>query len=386
MVDRDELEAWLNTRSREEALLIEQRAALRIFPLCAQEMAMSQSDKPDLNLTVALRCYLTAGVACRIASTRVADAASRACSATVRAFGFAATSYHARAGAFPAFGAAASLAFAADDARTASLSSFKSNAFAFAVSAAKSWDDSSYASFLSDAEKDVALLESKGDPLSAPLWHFVPPVFVQELEKKALQTLTRETGDPNSFWHRWWRGAVSGQWLDWNLQRDIALLPDDIWQEGPKAVLAAIAEIEARHDLLRQVTDLRQQVEALRGAVLAPGAAIAHRGHNHPPELVDLPAELVAHTVPLLRPLQQAEVELAKHQPDKTVLRRLAGALASFADAVLRYCGKTADSILQEAAKSVGQQAGPLVKWLVLSASAKGLFEGVTHYLSTFGP
>ena len=74
-----------------------------------------------------------------------------------------------------------------------------------------------------------------------------------------------------SFWHRWWRGAVSGQWLDWNLQREVALIPDDIWQQGPKAVAAAIAEIEARraarHDLHEELAKLPRPTQQVVVAV-----------------------------------------------------------------------------------------------------------------------
>lgn len=236
--------------------------------------------------------------------------------------------------------------------------------------------------YLSDCIADMDILESGGDLLATPLYpDWVSPwrlMFPKEGELFS---------DPDSFWHRWWRGAVSGQWLDWNLQRDIALIPDDIWQQGPKAVAAAIAEIEARHDLLRQVIDLRQQVEVLQEMARAPGAAVAHRGHNHPPELVDLPAAIAEHAAPLLPQLQQAEAELVKPQPNRAVLRKLAGALATFAGAVLRYCGKTADTIVQEGAKvlAIYLAVNPDAVGRVVDG-ASALAKALTQYLTTFGP
>jgi hypothetical protein len=50
--------------------------------------------------------------------------------------------------------------------------------------------------------------------------------------------------DPWNFWTRWWDGLVTGQSLDWVLQEKVALIPDDIWQEGAAAVARAIREIE----------------------------------------------------------------------------------------------------------------------------------------------
>lgn len=48
-----------------------------------------------------------------------------------------------------------------------------------------------------------------------------------------------------SFWSRWYERAMAGDPLPWELQREIALIPDAIWQQGPEAVALRIAEIEA---------------------------------------------------------------------------------------------------------------------------------------------
>jgi len=94
--------------------------------------------------------------------------------------------------------------------------------------------------------------------------------------------------------------------------------------------------------------------------------------------------------------LQQAEVELAKPQPDKTVLGKLVGALTTFTGAVLRYCGKTADTIVQEGAKSIAQKAGTMATVYIavnhpeavgrVFDGASSLAKALTHYFTTFGP
>lgn len=228
--------------------------------------------------------------------------------------------------------------------------------------------------------------ETGGEFALTPLWpRGAPNAFTQPNDD--FRALMRAEPEAWSFWLRWWEAVELGKPLPSPLLRHIALIPDDIWQQGPKAVAVAIAEIEARHDLLRQVTDLRQQVAALQAVVLAPGAAIAHRSHNHPPELVDLPAELVQHAASLLPPLQQAEAELVKPQPNRAVLRKLAGALATFASAVLRYCGKTADTIVQEGAKvlAIYLAVNPDAVGRVVDG-ASALAKALTQYLTTFGP
>jgi hypothetical protein len=57
------------------------------------------------------------------------------------------------------------------------------------------------------------------------------------------------SSDPDivwDFWIRWWDGVLKGQPLDWTLQEKVALIPDDIWQQGAAAVARAIREIEGQ--------------------------------------------------------------------------------------------------------------------------------------------
>lgn len=53
-----------------------------------------------------------------------------------------------------------------------------------------------------------------------------------------------DRNDTWNFWTRWCDGLVTGQPLDWALQEKVALIPDDIWQQGAAAVAQAIREIE----------------------------------------------------------------------------------------------------------------------------------------------
>jgi hypothetical protein len=64
-------------------------------------------------------------------------------------------------------------------------------------------------------------------------------------------------------WLRWWDAATSGHPLDWQLQHDIALIPDDIWQSGPGPVAEAIARIEAAHHSAQNEPSLETQISRL---------------------------------------------------------------------------------------------------------------------------
>ena len=49
-----------------------------------------------------------------------------------------------------------------------------------------------------------------------------------------------------SFWCRWYDSLLKGHPLDWDLQREVALIPDGDWQKGPEHIAQLIEEIEAR--------------------------------------------------------------------------------------------------------------------------------------------
>ncbi len=102
-------------------------------------------------------------------------------------------------------------------------------------------------------------LEAGLDPLTHPLWPGDIPPELAKAETEGLEHLAEETGDRNSFWHRWWFAMKRGEPMDWALQRDVALIPEEVWKAGAKAVGAEIAKIEARYALA--VTDNAEVIE-----------------------------------------------------------------------------------------------------------------------------
>lgn len=248
MVDRDELESCLQQRPREDAQIIAQRAAIRAMPFYYSYLDERPSISEFQPALPILRCLLVAGVSREFAEPEYTSAAERAVSSIqgVSSFLSNSSTYAATLAAEASSYGEYSIAYSASDAaEAATLASEASAVLAQAFSDAVVRD-------LQESDSAVRLLR-------ASVWHDDTPELWHETEQRALKFLAIETGDANSFWHRWWRGAVSGQWLDWNLQRDVALIPDDIWQQGPKAVAAAIAEIEARYALA--LTDNAETIE-----------------------------------------------------------------------------------------------------------------------------
>lgn len=59
-----------------------------------------------------------------------------------------------------------------------------------------------------------------------------------------LRTNHLEAIGADHFWSRWHARAMFGEPLPWELQRQVALIPEGIWQAGPTSVAECIADIE----------------------------------------------------------------------------------------------------------------------------------------------
>lgn len=55
----------------------------------------------------------------------------------------------------------------------------------------------------------------------------------------------KNAGRSWSYWYDWYSGFLTGDPLDWNLQRQIALISVEKWKSGPEAVAAEIERIRA---------------------------------------------------------------------------------------------------------------------------------------------
>jgi hypothetical protein len=236
-VDRESLKEWLEGRPREEAILIVHRAALRIWPFWGAAMREGWAHKRDLTSLPILRCNLSLGVACKYQVEGIREVLDTCHFSANRMQMF----HTSDARSFSTTSAVYSTA--KSSVKTASIDDI------FTVAACVA--DAITVAYVADIDtwdkvaQDVAILTDNGDLLQSPLWHGEPPPEFLEIEQQALETLAQETGDRDSYWHRWYFAAKRGAWLDWEVQRQIALLPDDVWQAGHAAVAAEIARIEA---------------------------------------------------------------------------------------------------------------------------------------------
>ncbi len=153
-----------------------------------------------------------------------------------------------------------------------------------------------------------------------------------------------------AFWSRWYLAILAGTWSDWELCRDIALIPDDIWEEGPAAVADAIRKIEHQRKALPPEAARTQAQHLLRdpkrsslyaaGLAQLLGTAIHAVGNALP--------DPFAAAEPLQKYLQQiSAVLLATHLTDQEA--QLAKLLEQAADTVARLVRE-----LREAQAEIG--------------------------------
>lgn len=102
---------------------------------------------------------------------------------------------------------------------------------------------------------DFAALEQDSDLFTQPLWQDGPPDWFVKADAEMRAIWATDPPAHWAFWTRWWDGVLAGKPLNWDLQRDIALIPDEVWKAGPGPVAKAIAGIELRFELDRLISE-----------------------------------------------------------------------------------------------------------------------------------
>lgn len=127
--------------------------------------------------------------------------------------------------------------------------------------------------FASEALRDS--LNAGRDIFGEPLW------ATSDKWRKKLENQPAFKGffydESFAFWRKWYQGFVDGKPVDMELQGRVALIPDGIWDAGPKAVAEKIREIEQAVAGPAPLEDaaLRKHVEfLLKNPVLSEATAL----------------------------------------------------------------------------------------------------------------
>lgn len=239
----DEFKALLEEQTPGMRTLIAARAAARVVVL------VDTSKSKEIYGLLTGRAVLTSTVMAKMPTAEIRNAANGVGTAASSTAGEATSRYAAHVASF-AVGAAGAAAYgkgsnATDSAANAAgyaarrvahaavTSALRREAGDAAQAAARS---AVFSASYGDSERDFDEL------LDATLWP-------EGREPDWLQGAVKEggywqTGAAFDFWRRWYRGMLMGQPLDWELQRRVALIDNDIWEAGPGAVAEEIARIE----------------------------------------------------------------------------------------------------------------------------------------------
>lgn len=366
--DRESLEAWLKGWSQEDAVQIAQRAALRVALLAWADPFRTECEG-DLTRLPVLRALLTGGVAAKMPTPQVRTAAFAAAAAAVN------VADQVVAVARAAARAAGHAAFAATDvaASAAAAVNVADQAFAVAdapahaaIAAARAAAAAAAAARAGDAadqiwdqvREDARVLEAGGNLLATPLWSIPPPDWFRQAEAEMRAIMLADPAEHWGFWLRWWDGVLSGAQIDWALQEQVALIDAAIWETGAEAVRARIGLIEEKFRLRAEVGALRAEL-AVTHHQAAPEA---WRGHNGPPELIAEGATIRREIATIDRALGDAEQELAKADPEPSLLWRIGLKICDAATTFGLYVASLSNIALRNAAAEFGKTG---MKWAV---------------------
>lgn len=256
ITDRKQLEVWLTGKSRERAVALALRCAIRVAPqLTSVFDADLSSERKEMLVLQCYRAMLVSG-----AATGAPDAGLRPA---------ARSAFRSAYGTYSAYAATAPFADAAYAAsRSAYLAYSDENAFA--VDAASTVDAAARnagAGLWQAVDADC----SRGDAaapealLAEPVWPDGWPDWFRSADSGAAGWLN----DPEwMFWRRWYRGMRDGEPLPWALQRQIALIPQEDWEAGPVHMADLIARIEAGFNSPAPDETVVQAERARSGAAL----------------------------------------------------------------------------------------------------------------------
>lgn len=191
----------------------------------------------------------------------------------------------------------------------------------------------------------------------------VPSYFITNPSYELLSEIP-EDGSPWSFWRNWYEGFLNGQPMDWELQKRVALIDDDVWEAGVEAVAAKIERIEATSALEKEISHLR---EMLHSQQLAPTT-----GHNLGPPLEENEVAIRSRFDLVWPMLEELEAEAAKDAPDASRLELWAQKLWDISIVILKYCGRKVDLAVDKT-----------IETAAITGTKAAIATGATIYISS---
>lgn len=225
IIDRRGLDLWLKGQAPEISYLIAHRLAVRQLPfLISQYFGITGAWDEYFNPLNGLRSFLSNGVHSKFPTPELRLVASTAASSL--------SGSHYDSPAEPAA-----------HGRAVDAAGYALDASARAARGYVVRSEEVRGSFWLAVRNDALRVQAGEDLLDSPLWFSARPEWYDEAEIRTRNIWSRSP-ETWSFWKRWWDGMLLGRPIDWDLQRAVALIPDQDWKEGPTHISALIAKIE----------------------------------------------------------------------------------------------------------------------------------------------
>lgn len=386
------------------------RAAMRVLPFA---LILDQFDDSPYLALATIRCTLTSAVAAARPTPDVRTAAFSAFTVVVGS-GFSAASGSgfpasggsvnlpasaaflaassdaaaeaADAAVAAAAGAASAAAEAADAAAARSASAAAHSALAvadYAAAAAASASKAAYEATASEAAHSLTYDDTNLELDRLALVAIPVPDLIQALHAKVGEggQSALAVGGPWTFWAKWYGRAMAGNPLPWDLQEQIALIPDEIWDAGPEAVGEEIARIEAEFEL-------RARIAELEAAQLVSGDARFGIGGNAPPEEIEDPQVAEQATI-IWDAVAGLKEEVEAEEPDASRVASLIEKLGAALKAVMAWCGRKGDLVVDTTIKaSIGYviPAGATGYFILVPSKAEAVLKAAQAWLPFLAP
>ncbi|MCE8439544.1 hypothetical protein [Rhodovulum sulfidophilum] len=94
-----------------------------------------------------------------------------------------------------------------------------------------------------------AMSDGEGESVDVflrPLWPggALPEGLARQYEK--LRSFWKDDAPVWTFWQSWYEDMLAGRPVDWDLLRQVVLLPDEDWKAGPERIADRIEELQTR--------------------------------------------------------------------------------------------------------------------------------------------
>lgn len=244
--DRESLEAWLKTQPRTVSIAIATRTAMRVAPLLWTDRSIAEI-RFALILPVfrAISVSLTATEKRGIELCNSTDAAVHATQAAANVADAAAHADTAYAAARATHSAAYAAAHATDAEAAADDAAHGAAAAAYAAAYA-----ASAAAAGESLKQDIRFLLEAGSPdrlVTQPLWANEAPAEIME-QWSAMKSALLSRDDENWWvWTTWYDERLRGAPVNFDLELEKALIPDEVWKMGPADANAEIAKLMEKY-------------------------------------------------------------------------------------------------------------------------------------------